>query len=65
MGYTTTFQGRIHCSRPDSMVGILIARFLGPRNHRVNGRARWFGEDPDDRGILTLRDNVVTAWPGD
>jgi hypothetical protein len=47
------------------MVGILIARFLGPRNHRVNGRARWFGEDPDDRGILTLRDNVVTAWPGD
>lgn len=28
----------------------------------LNGDVEWFGEDPDDRGIIRVRDNVVKAY---
>jgi len=39
----------------------LIEHFLAPWGHRVNGEVKWFGEDRDDIGAITVVDNVVTT----
>lgn len=37
----------------------LVEHFLGPWRYRLNGRIDWQGDDPDDRGSIFVRDNVV------
>lgn len=39
----------------------LITHFLAPWGYRVNGAVAWDGEDSDDRGTITVRDNVVST----
>jgi hypothetical protein len=41
----------------------LIDRFLRPWGCVVNGEMIWQGEEPDDRGIITVKENQVTAEP--
>ena len=39
----------------------LIAHFLGPWGYVLNGQVRWQGEEEEDRGTITVRDNEVEA----
>jgi hypothetical protein len=41
----------------------LIAHFLKPWGYIINGVVRWQGEFEEDRGILTVYNNQVTAEP--
>lgn len=39
----------------------IIDNFLAPSGHVVNGTVRWRGEEFDDVGMITVRDNEV-SW---
>lgn len=39
----------------------IIAHFLIPWGHNLNGEVDWYGDDVDDRGTITVKDNVFTA----
>lgn len=39
----------------------LIERVLSPRGYVLNGEIKWFGEDRDDTGVITVTENVVTT----
>ncbi len=39
----------------------LIEHFLKPWGYSLNGAVKWQGEEIDDRGIITVTDNVVTT----
>lgn len=39
----------------------LVEHFLGPWGYRLNGEVTWTGEDPDDRGRMTMTDNKLTV----
>jgi hypothetical protein len=39
----------------------LIDNFLKPWGYTLNGSVNWIGEESDDRGTITVKDNVVTA----
>lgn len=43
----------------------LVRHFLGPWRYRLNGRIDWQGDDPDDRGRIFVRDNVLVVVPAD
>lgn len=38
-----------------------VCEWLAHEGVKVNGALTWSGEERDDRGVLTVRDNVVTA----
>ena len=38
---------------------LLLAHFLFARGYVLNGQVSWEGEDPDDRGILFVKDNGI------
>lgn len=38
----------------------IIDHFLEPKGYVLNGKVKWQGEEMDDRGELTVVDNVVT-----
>ena len=40
-------------------LSLLIDHFLSARGYVLNGQVSWEGEDPDDRGILFVKDNVI------
>jgi hypothetical protein len=37
----------------------LIEKVLKPRGYSLSGEIEWVGEDPDDRGMIRVKDNVV------
>jgi hypothetical protein len=39
----------------------LIAHFLAPWGYFLNGRMTWQGEDEEDRGVITVRQNKAVA----
>lgn len=39
----------------------LIIHFLKPWGYVLSGSVRWQGEDGDDRGTITVKDNVVSS----
>ena len=39
----------------------IIDNLLTPKGYVLNGDVKWQGEDMDDRGILTVKDNVVSS----
>lgn len=43
----------------------LVKSFFQPLGYAVSGRVTWEGEEPDDRGELSVRDGVVTATAKD
>jgi hypothetical protein len=36
----------------------LLEQFLEPWGYTVNGECEWVGEDPDDRGLIVVENNV-------
>ena len=42
----------------------LIANFLKPWGYVLNGEVEWHGEDGDDRGMIVVKDNVVSIRRG-
>lgn len=40
----------------------LIENFFTPWKVKLNGEVEWFGEDPDDRGKIVIKDNVVKVF---
>ncbi len=40
-----------------------MQHFLVPWGYVLNGEAHWAGEDPRDRGTITIRHNHVAARP--
>ena len=38
---------------------LLLDHFLSARGYILNGQISWEGEDPDDRGTLFVKDNVI------
>jgi hypothetical protein len=38
----------------------IIEHFLAPWGYVLNGEVEWFGEDRDDRGMIIVKNNVVT-----
>jgi hypothetical protein len=39
----------------------VIEHFLGPWGYVLNGKVRWRGEEPDDRGIIAVTENKVRS----
>lgn len=39
----------------------VIDRFLKPWGHFLNGRVAWQGEEPEDQGVIHVRNNQVQA----
>ena len=37
----------------------LIKNFIGPWGYKLNGEVEWKGEELDDLGIITIKDNVI------
>lgn len=37
----------------------LLSNFLQPWGYKLNGKIRWQGEDMDDKGTITIEDNIV------
>lgn len=42
----------------------LIQHFLAPWSYELNGAVKWKGEDPSDRGVLLVKNNVVSFLAG-
>jgi hypothetical protein len=42
----------------------LIDNFFKPWDRVLNGEVYWIGEDPDDRGVLVVENNVLTVKHG-
>lgn len=42
----------------------IIERVLAPKGYRLDGTVEWFGEDPDDRGIIIVQNNIVSTKIG-
>lgn len=38
----------------------LITAILAPKDYVLNGQVEWQGEDHDDRGLICIKDNVVS-----
>jgi hypothetical protein len=45
----------------DSWIQVLIDKFFQPWGLKVNGEVTWQGDESDDRGILKVEDNEVSA----
>lgn len=39
----------------------LIEKILAPRGYVLNGEVEWYGEDREDMGKISVKDNVVTT----
>ena len=37
----------------------LVEHFLKPWGYKVNGEVEWIGEDPNDRGLIVIKNNLV------
>lgn len=42
----------------------LIENFLKPWGYTLNGEVEWIGEDPNDRGMIVIDNNVVKVKTG-
>ena len=42
----------------------LIHSFFEPWGIKINGTVEWYGEDPDDRGLIVVTDNEVKTKKG-
>lgn len=40
-------------------INYITEHFLKPWGYVLNGDVEWIGEDPDDRGMLSIKDNVL------
>lgn len=40
----------------------LMEKVFEPRGYKLNGEIDWFGEDPDDRGKISVVDNDVMVY---
>lgn len=38
----------------------IISKVLAPKNYKLSGKISWRGEDFDDRGTITVKDNAIT-----
>ena len=38
----------------------LIEKVIEPRGYILNGEVEWYGEDRDDAGKITVKDNIIT-----
>lgn len=45
-------------------IDYLIIKVLAPRGYVLNGDVSWQGEDSDDRGIISIRNNVISTKLG-
>lgn len=45
-------------------VEYLILKILDPWGVKLNGEVYWYGEDPDDRGLIVVENNVVSTKLG-
>lgn len=52
-----------HYEAPEWLV-YLIERILKPRGYTCSGSVMWFGEDREDIGRITVKDNVVLVERG-
>ncbi len=43
-------------------IEFLINHFLGPWGYKLNGAVDWSGDETDDRGTLSIQDNIVEAY---
>jgi hypothetical protein len=43
----------------------IIEKVLKPKGYVLKGAVEWYGEDSDDRGMLVVKDNVVTVRRGE
>ena len=43
----------------------IVDNFLKPWGRQLNGDVQWKGEDSDDRGVLTARNNNITSLEGE
>ena len=39
----------------------IIEKILDPKGYILNGEVEWFGENYDDRGLIIVKDNVVSV----
>lgn len=39
----------------------LIENFLRPWGYTLNGEVKWQGEDPEDYGVLVVKDNLISV----
>lgn len=42
----------------------IIDHFLKPWGRKLNGEVEWYGEEPNDRGLITVNDNDVVIKRG-
>lgn len=42
----------------------LIDHFFRPWGRTLNGETKWYGEDPEDLGKITIRDNTIQVQKG-
>jgi len=42
----------------------LIKKILAPNGYSLTGDVEWLGEDADDRGLISIKDNVITVKRG-
>lgn len=48
----------------EEWIEYLIDKILAPRGYVLNGNVSWQGEDSEDRGILVIKNNVLTTKVG-
>lgn len=39
----------------------IIEKVLKPKGYKLSGNVEWFGEDHGDRGLISVKNNVVTV----
>ena len=39
----------------------IVKNFLEPKRYILNGNVEWIGEDPNDRGMIVVKDNKITT----
>ncbi len=63
-GYGIEWNGTEKFYEYDKWLAYLIEHFLEPWGYMLNGEVKWFGEDPDDVGLLVVEDNMVSVKHG-
>lgn len=38
----------------------IIDKILKPNGYKVNGEVKWQGDEMDDRGLIIIKDNIIT-----
>jgi hypothetical protein len=43
----------------DRWIELIVNKIVKPRGYILNGEVEWIGEDPDDRGKITINNNLI------